>query len=238
MDLKGNADTNKATYNVEAVVSWLRDASYRQVTIRTDGEPVLVALMDKVKAARAYETVLQRSPTRSSQSLGGAERAVRTVKEQFRTLRYQLETKACMKITPDMPIWAWIGRRAAWLLSRYAVRPSGRTAYEETFDSSYASEIGVFGEIMYMKEATSKTGQQQQKRRVRGADTTWRKGIWVGRSEPTNEHILLTDVGLRLTNTVRRMPLESRFDSDVLKKALGVSWNPMSGVQRGLSKKK
>merc|ERR1712194_129030 len=102
MDLKGNADTNKATYNVEAVVSWLRDASYRQVTIRTDGEPVLVALTDKVKAARGYETVLQRSPTRSSQSLGGAERAVRTIKEQLRTLRYQLETKACMKITPDM----------------------------------------------------------------------------------------------------------------------------------------
>merc|ERR1712194_317135 len=91
---------------------------------------------------------------------------------------------------------------------------------------------------MYMKEATSKTGQQQQKRRVRGADTTWRKGIWVGRSEPTNEHILLTDVGLRLTNTVRRMPLDSRFESEVLKKALGVPWNPMSGVQRGRPKKK
>ena len=56
-----------------------------------------------------------------------------------------------MKITPDMPVWAWIGRHATWLLSRYAVRPSGRTAYEETFDSSYSSEIGVFGESMYMK---------------------------------------------------------------------------------------
>ena len=89
-----------------------------------------------------------------------------------------------------------------------------------------------------MKEATSKTGQQQQKRRVRGADTTWRKGVWVGRSEATNEHILLTDVGLRLTNTVRRMPLDSRFAADVLKKARGVPWDPMSGVQRGRPKKK
>jgi hypothetical protein len=102
-------------HTVESVVCWLREGCYRQVTIRTDGEPAIVALMDRVKAARPEETVLQRSPTRSSQSLGAGERAVRTVKEQFRTLRFQLEMKVGMKITPDLPIWSWIGRHAAWL---------------------------------------------------------------------------------------------------------------------------
>ena len=102
---------------------------------------------------------------------------MRTVKEQFRTLRFQLEMKAGMKITPDLPVWSWIGRHSAWLYTRYHVRASGRTAYEEATDSSYRSEIAVFGEAMYFKEEHSQTGQMQQHRRVKGADTAWRKGI-------------------------------------------------------------
>ena len=89
--------------------------------------------------------MLQRSPTRSSQSLGACERAVRTVKEHFRTLRYHLEMKVGMKITAYLPIWSWIGRHAAWLYTRYHVRASGRTAHEEATDSTYKSEIAVFG---------------------------------------------------------------------------------------------
>ena len=50
-----------------------------------------------------------------------------------------------MKITPDLPIWSWIGRHAAWLYTRYHVRASGRTAHEEATDSTYKSEIAVFG---------------------------------------------------------------------------------------------
>jgi hypothetical protein len=193
--------------------------------------------MDSVKAARPEETVLQRSPTRSSQSLAEGKRAVRTVKEQFRKLRFQLEMKVGMKITPDLPIWSWIGRHAAWLYTRYRVRASGRTAYEEATDSSYKSEIAVFGEAMYFKEATSKTGQQQQHRKVKGADTTWRKGIWAGRAEATNEQVLSTEVGLRLTATVRRLPVESRFGRELIEESLGVPWDQMRGVQRGRPKR-
>ena len=236
MDLKDGADSNQGRYNVESVVQWLRDGCYRRITIRTDGEPALVALMERVKTARPEDTVLQRTPTRSSQSLGAGERAVRTVKEQFKTLRFQLEVKAGMKLHPGLPIWAWIGRHAAWLYTRYHVRASGRTAYEEATDSSYKSEIAVFGETMYFEEATSKTGQQQQHRHVKGADSAWLKGVWVGRAEATTEHILLTDIGLRRTVTVRRLPEESRFQKQVVLLALGVPWDPMSGVQRGRPK--
>jgi hypothetical protein len=90
---------------------------------------------------------------------------------------------------------------------------------------------------MYFKEATSKTGQQQQHRRVKGADTDWRKGVRVGRAEATNEHVLCTEVGLRLTATVRRLPLESRYGRELIEKSLGVPWDPMSGVQRGRPKR-
>ena len=94
----------------------------------------------------------------------------------------------------------------------------------------------MFGVAMYFNEAHSKTGQMQQHRKVKGADTTWRK-VWVGRAEATNEHILCTEVGLRLTATVRRLPEESRFGKETIEKALGVPWDPMSGVQRGRPKR-
>ena len=82
-------DSQPKEYVTKMVTEWLKKKSYRKVTIRTDGETLIVAIVERIKAAGTEETILQRSPTRSSQSLGAAERAVRTVKEQFKTLRFQ-----------------------------------------------------------------------------------------------------------------------------------------------------
>jgi hypothetical protein len=172
------------------VTDWLKKKCNRKVTIRTDGEPLIVAIVERVKAARTEETTLQRSPTRSSQSLGAAERAVRTVKQQFKTLRFQLEAKYGLPLLPSSPIWTWIGRHVAWLYDRYHVMASGKTPFEIYNDHYYKGELCIFSETVFMKEAVSKTGQGRQNPRVKGADTAWRKGIWVGRTTDTNEHIV------------------------------------------------
>ena len=106
-------DSQPKDYVTKMVTDWLKKKGYRKVTIRADGESLIVAIVERVKAARTEETILQRSPTRSSQSLGAAERAVRTVKEQFKTLRFQLEAKYGLQLLPSSPIWTWIGRHVA-----------------------------------------------------------------------------------------------------------------------------
>ena len=78
-----------------------------------------------------------------------------------------------------------------------------------------ASCMCVFGETVYIKETVSKTGQGRQQLRVKGADTSWRKGIWVGRAEAINGHIVFTDGGTRLTRTVRRFSDEARYQKEI-----------------------
>ena len=97
-------------YPTQAVIEWLKANHHRMDTIKSDGEPALVALLDRVKRARVEETVVLRAPTRSSQTMGAAERTNRTIKEHFRVIRFQLEAKmgggASAPITPGMGV-AW-----------------------------------------------------------------------------------------------------------------------------------
>ncbi len=104
-----------------------------------------------------------------------------------------------MTIVPDMAVYAWIARYVSLMLTRYHIRGSGRTAHEEATDTTYRSEMGFFGEKMRMKESTTETGMRAGGPRLRKADTPWKAGVWVGRSEVTNEHLLLTSTGPRAT---------------------------------------
>ena len=108
------------------------------------------------------ETNLVRTPTRSSPSLGAGERAVRTVKEQFKVYRYQLEGRLGAPVLPTSPVWTWIGRHVAWIHDRYHAMPDGRTPYELYADVAYKGELCTFGETVFLKEAVSKTGQGRQ----------------------------------------------------------------------------
>ncbi len=88
-----NVETNAAgeaknhPYITTYLTTWLATRCYRKITIRHDGEPMLVAIMQRLRDNRTEETHLQQSPQRSSQSLGAGERAIRTVKDNFRTWR-------------------------------------------------------------------------------------------------------------------------------------------------------
>ena len=68
-----------------------------QVTMKTDNEPALVAVVDQVArltaARRGMKMVVEHSPVHSSKSNGIIERAVQTVQGQVRTLRSQVEER-------------------------------------------------------------------------------------------------------------------------------------------------
>ena len=138
----------------------------------------------------------------------------------------------------DMPIWPWIMRAVGWTWTRFHVRASGRTAYEEYTDSSYTSEIAVLGETVYFKEAASATGQCRQGLVTRGANTAWRKGTWVGKSENSNQHVVMTDDGTRYARTVRRLPPDRRYQKEVLLAGKGVPLADQAGTAPGRLKKR
>ena len=78
---------------------------------------------------------------------------------------------------------AWVVRHAAWLITRFVVRPSGRTAYEALRGRAYRSELVEIGERVFAK----KPGDSQN---VTKLDRRWEAGIWVGKTETSEEHLV------------------------------------------------
>eukprot|EP00974_Lingulodinium_polyedra_P038888 3725751-Lingulodinium_polyedra.AAC.1 len=77
----------------------MREIGYEMsaITMKSDNEPALVAVMDgaaRVRASRgAQRTNMENSPVYSSKSNGVIERGVQTVQGMVRTLRSALEEK-------------------------------------------------------------------------------------------------------------------------------------------------
>ena len=119
---------------------------YSRVRLRSDQEPAATSLVDKVCAALQGTAVPERAPRYSSQSNGAAERALRRVVDQVRTLRSDVEARYAARLTPDHVIFPWLVRQSAFLVSRFAVKTNGSTAYRDVFDSGFTQEVVPFGE--------------------------------------------------------------------------------------------
>ena len=83
--------TNSHNYARKAIVKHCDRLFYREMHWRRDNETVLERLIELAARDRHHPTKIEDSPSRSPQSLGLAERSVRTVKEQFKTVRYATE---------------------------------------------------------------------------------------------------------------------------------------------------
>ena len=118
------------------VVAFMREVGCEMnaITIKSDNEPALVALVDdvvRVRASRgACKTNVEHSPVYSSKSNGVIERGVQTVQGMIRTLRSALEERWQIELQTEHAVWCWLAEYAGWLVNRAEVGHDGKSAYE------------------------------------------------------------------------------------------------------------
>ncbi len=134
----------------------------------------------------------------------------------MRTLRAAGETKHMVKLHAGMSIWPCVRRRASWLLTRFSVRSTGRAFREEAFEAKWQGELAPFAETVLLRETVSHSGALAQRRRRRKGDALWCRGLYLGRAERTNEHIVGTPDGIFRSRTVRRMTEDKPYDDELL----------------------
>ena len=109
------------------------------VIMRSDQEDALLDLVKEVVKARTamdpgVETHArefdERSPVGESASIGFIESGIRTVEGMVRTLKFALEENLQIKVSTEMPIFAWLIEHAADLCTKYSVGVDGLSAYE------------------------------------------------------------------------------------------------------------
>ena len=205
---KGPSDASQ----VKSLAAAIRALGLERVNVQSDPEPSVMAVVRAACALVAGATP-RSSPVNSKGSNGRAERALQAVQGLLRTLGAHLERKAGVTLSSDMDLTTWAARHAAWLISRFAPQTADKlTAYERQHQRAYHSPVLAFGELVLWKQAAS---------HVAKLSSAWGYGCWVGRSAGSDAHIVGTKQGTVVCRTVKRMPLERRWDGDMLNSMRG-----------------
>ena len=104
------------------------------------------------------------------------------------------------------------------------VSDTGFTGYRNRTGRNYVNDMLPFGETVMAK----KPDDQRKKLSIH-----WIKGLWVGRSNESDEHIVLSKEGADTYRTVKRFSQESdRWDRSVLDEVKGLPWDKKGITQQ------
>ena len=190
--------------------AFVKRMAYAKAVLKVHPEPALKLLADKIvvsASAGGIQLKVETAPRFSGQSIGAVGRAQDAVEGQIRCLRLELETRLSIEATPTaMDEWPWLVRHAGWLLERYDVKANKKTASEDCFGKPYQGEVMKFVEAALFRVALSPGGKIQDGSRRGRAEARFVRGVWLGKTTESDDHLFATDTGVYTTRTVKRVP--------------------------------
>ena len=100
---------------------------------------------------------------------------------------------------------AWAIRHAAWLHTRFQVHATGKTSFFPVHLTGYTGAIVQFAECVWARDPTDVAAEYK-------LDSRWRKGIWLGKVETSDEHIVGLEKTIMKVRVVKRCPEGERWD--------------------------
>ena len=111
------------------------------------------------------------------------------------------------------------------------------TAYKQAYREHYTHEVVSFAEIVLVRvPRPTHRGLAGGKRWHKG-DAVFIKGVWVGRTETSDEHVVLTPGSRVFSRTIRRLEPSRRQDAVFLNSVKGRPWDAEDGFLRGRPRK-
>ena len=158
----------------------------QRLVLKSDQEPSIKALLQSVKREKHQDISFERSPVAEHQSNGVAERAVKTVQGQVRTMKMALEARISEKVVETSDLIPWMVRHAAMLVNIGQRGDDGRTAWERVKGRRFNRDVPEFGErIMYLKP--NSLGKDK-------LDSRWETGHFLGIQDDSAELIVGTSI--------------------------------------------
>ena len=103
----------------------------------------------KVARERNARTVLRFAPKTSHQSNGFVEAVHGHIQGLARCYQTQIETNTGMQLSAISPASPFAMRYAGYVLSRFTVRPDGRTPFQHLLGTPCVSPLCMFGESVF-----------------------------------------------------------------------------------------
>jgi hypothetical protein len=175
---------------VGKVIKSIAKMGHTKIKVKTDGEPSIVQLQEKIIEERKQETIPENPPAYDPQSNGVAERAVQEVKAQMRALALGLGARLQTRIDNRWSIMEWIVQHAPDTVNRFLIGADGRTAHYRVHHRNFTAKVFEIGEQVLAKP-------KRHHKRVKHSTLSarWHEATWVGFTERSNEHIVVLAKG-------------------------------------------
>ena len=99
-------------------------------------------------------------------------------------------------------------RHAAWLLSHFQAGTADRTtAYARQFERPYESPVLPFAERVMWKDPTLQPAKLR---------SSWGYGLWLGRTQTSNAHLIGTRMGIVVSRMIRLLPASEREEASLV----------------------
>ena len=209
-------------FAVEWLKSCLNETGFKELCLKSDNEPAIMALKNKVKEESRLKIHLAEAPVEDHQANGFIEVAVREVKRQVRAMLSDLQERLGFEVEPSHPCMMWMPRHAAYLLTRFRIGPDGKTPYERTFGRSWRIPLVSFGEHILFRPRPPRDGRRH--------DLAPRvsMGMFVGTGLRNNDIFVMTARGIVKGNAITRRPPEDQFKYENWSELRGVPWRLQS----------
>ena len=128
----------------------------------------------KLKEVLSESVVLERTPRHDSQA-NPAERAKRTLEEQVKVMRLDIEKRTGAELLANSYLSPWLIRHAGWVAAPFRVKTNGATPKQDAYDSTSSSERVPFGELALFRIPLLHTRRTTQNRTLYRGDSGWDK---------------------------------------------------------------
>ena len=169
------------------------------VIIQCDKEMSIIDVCRKVARERNARTVLRFAPKTSHQSNGFVEAVHGHIQVLARCYQTQIETNTGVQLSAISPAIPFAIRYAGFVLSRFTMRPDGRTPFQYLLGTPYVSPLCMFGASVFALIPDHEVRAAKLMNR-------WISGSWWRRQASSDEHLVETKHGLLKCRSVRRKP--------------------------------
>ena len=153
------------------VQSDIRVLGHKELIIKCDQEPSVLALREQVKQG-PFVVKDEESPVKESQSNGLIENTIRTEQGQIRAVKDGLDTRYERKVSREHHSLPWLVEHSAQCLNRYMVGRDGKTAYERAKGRPFRVPAAEFAECVWYKKPGTMGKEKWESR--------WETGVWLG----------------------------------------------------------
>jgi len=132
-------------------------------------------------------------------------------------MKNALEEKWKVVIPDSHAVLTWMMGYASFLLNRFEIGSDGKSSYERLKGKKAKVNGLEFCEGLWFKV-------KEKRERVGKLAVRWRDGVYLGIRAVSGEVIVGAESGVYRTRTVKRKPVESRWDQDNALRVGGVPW--------------